>query len=86
MTAASPCAWGTSSHTTQGNNTRLQRDAHGSAASPSQVTWGVPEVCAWLETCRPKLGAKTEVYQQLMVSEDIDGEILGDMGHEEMTL
>lgn len=71
----------------QGSITHPWRDAYayGCAASPPQVSWGVSEVCAWLETCRPKLGAKTEVYQQIMVSEDIDGEILGDMGHEELS-
>jgi hypothetical protein len=49
-----------------------------------QPEWTVNEVHDFLEMCRPKLGAKVDVYKQLMQDQDIDGEVLFDMGDDEL--
>lgn len=42
------------------------------------------EVHEFLEMCRPKIGAKVDQYKQLMMDQDIDGEVLCDMGDDEL--
>jgi hypothetical protein len=49
-----------------------------------QPEWSISEVHDFLEMCRPKLGAKVDMYKQLMAEQDIDGEVLNDMGDDEL--
>ena len=47
-----------------------------------QVEWTIPEVLDFLETCRVKLGSKVDQYKQIMVENDVDGEVFVDMTDE----
>mmetsp|Transcript_25344 Transcript_25344/g.63936 ORF Transcript_25344/g.63936 Transcript_25344/m.63936 type:complete len:1095 (+) Transcript_25344:103-3387(+) len=47
--------------------------------------WTVEDVCLWLEGCRGKLGAKTDVYVQLIQEGDVDGEVLVDITDQGLT-
>mmetsp|Transcript_15878 Transcript_15878/g.31325 ORF Transcript_15878/g.31325 Transcript_15878/m.31325 type:complete len:475 (+) Transcript_15878:122-1546(+) len=46
--------------------------------------WSVHDVCVWLESCRGKLGSKTEFYTSMIMDEDIDGEVLVDITHQDL--
>lgn len=63
----------------------LPEDRADERPDAAQISWGVSDVCEWIETCRAKLGTKTDAYLQLVMSQDIDGEVLNDVGHQEMT-
>ena len=46
-----------------------------------QGDWNVQEVQEFLGRCNNKLGAKTGEYQRIVAENDIDGEVLKDLGY-----
>ncbi len=49
-----------------------------------QMEWTVSDVLDFLETCRAKIGSKVDNYKQIVVENDVDGEVLADMSDEQL--
>ncbi len=49
-----------------------------------QLEWTVSDVIDFLETCRAKIGSKVDNYKQIVVENDVDGEVLADMTDEQL--
>eukprot|EP00291_Cryptomonas_curvata_P019788 CAMPEP_0172156156 /NCGR_PEP_ID=MMETSP1050-20130122/3032_1 /TAXON_ID=233186 /ORGANISM="Cryptomonas curvata, Strain CCAP979/52" /LENGTH=484 /DNA_ID=CAMNT_0012825149 /DNA_START=314 /DNA_END=1764 /DNA_ORIENTATION=- len=55
-----------------------------SPASPL-ADWTVHDVLDFLETCRSKFGSKVDSYRQMVIENDVDGEILMEMTDENLS-
>mmetsp|Transcript_34069 Transcript_34069/g.90050 ORF Transcript_34069/g.90050 Transcript_34069/m.90050 type:complete len:122 (-) Transcript_34069:11-376(-) len=54
------------------------------SASSNPAEWTVQDVLDFFETCRPKFGSKVDSYRQMVIENDVDGEILMEMSDENL--